>query len=287
MVRAASIDGPITDAVSEGNRAVALAEDAADDVLVASLAGAAQALYFAGANEEAWYAALRAVQHPEAERRPTAHALARSTLALVALEQAQRGLARGHAEKAKAIIGRVRSSRSWIGANASAALASVFMDEGRLVEAEREFVHAEHFFRDEVATVHHVWALLLLTRVRCRRGKLAGARAALDSALEELAALPGGGRLTSLAAGVARELELASSVATSGHVLDGPSEAELAVLQLLASDLSAREIGKSLFLSPNTIRTHTRVIYRKLGVNSRAEAVARATSLGLLEPETA
>ena len=82
---------------------------------------------------------------------------------------------------------------------------------------------------------------------------------------------------------VARELELASSVATSGQVLDRPSEAELAVLKLLGSDLSAREIGTTLFLSPNTIRTHTRVLYRKLGVNSRAEAVARATSLGLLE----
>ena len=55
------------------------------------------------------------------------------------------------------------------------------------------------------------------------------------------------------------------------------------MLKLLASDLSAREIGKTLFLSPNTIRTHTRVLYRKLGVNSRAEAVARATSLGLIE----
>ena len=57
------------------------------------------------------------------------------------------------------------------------------------------------------------------------------------------------------------------------------------MLKLLGSDLSAREIGTTLFLSPNTIRTHTRVLYRKLGVNSRAEAVARATSLGLLEQD--
>jgi LuxR family transcriptional regulator, maltose regulon positive regulatory protein len=283
MVRSASVEGRLADAVEEGRRAVEIGELHADDVLVASLAGYAQALYFSDAPDEAWDAALRAVQNPEAERWPTAHALARSTLALVALEQEHRALARGHAEKAKAIIGRVRSSRSWIGANASAALASMFMDEGRLVEAEREFVHAEHFFRDEVATVHHVWSLLLLSRVRCRRGKLADARAALEPALEELAALPGGGRLAALAPEVGRELELASSAATGGQVLDRPSEAEFAVLKLLASDLSAREIGRTLFLSPNTIGTHTRVLYRKLGVNSRAEAVARASSLGLLE----
>jgi LuxR family transcriptional regulator, maltose regulon positive regulatory protein len=287
MVRAAGVEGGVTAAVSEGRRAVAIAEAEADDVLVASLAGCAQALYFAAAADEARDAALRAVEHPEAERRPTAHALARSTLALVALEQEQRLLARGHAEKAKAVIGRVRSSRSWIGANAAAALGSVLMAEGRLVEAERELVHAERFFRDEVATAHHVWALLLLARVRCRRGKLGDARAALDSALEELEALPEGGRLGSLSSEVALELELASSLATEGHLVDRPSEAELAVLKLLASDLSTREIGESLFLSPNTIRTHTRVLYRKLGVNSRAEAVARATALGLLAPEGA
>ena len=65
-------------------------------------------------------------------------------------------------------------------------------------------------------------------------------------------------------------------------MLEPPSAAELAVLRLLASDLSTREIGGQLFLSPNTIRTHTRAIYRKLAVNSRVDAVARAEALGLL-----
>ena len=51
------------------------------------------------------------------------------------------------------------------------------------------------------------------------------------------------------------------------------------MLGLLASDLSAREIGEQLFLSPNTIRSHIRTIYRKLGVHSRPDAVAhRATA---------
>ena len=54
------------------------------------------------------------------------------------------------------------------------------------------------------------------------------------------------------------------------------------MLRLLAGDLSTRQIAGELFLSPNTIRTHTRAIYRKLAVNSRADAVARADALGLL-----
>ena len=66
-------------------------------------------------------------------------------------------------------------------------------------------------------------------------------------------------------------------------MLEGPSGAELAVLRLMATDLSTREIGERLFLSPNTIRSHTRALYRKLGVHSRADAIARAAALGLLE----
>jgi LuxR family maltose regulon positive regulatory protein len=54
------------------------------------------------------------------------------------------------------------------------------------------------------------------------------------------------------------------------------------VLRLLASDLSARQIAGELYLSPNTIRSHTRAIHRKLGVGSRADAVARAVTLGIL-----
>jgi ATP/maltotriose-dependent transcriptional regulator MalT len=65
-------------------------------------------------------------------------------------------------------------------------------------------------------------------------------------------------------------------------MLELPSTAELAVLRLLASEQSVRQIGEALFLSPNTVRSHTRSIYRKLGVNSRADAVARAEALGLL-----
>jgi LuxR family maltose regulon positive regulatory protein len=60
------------------------------------------------------------------------------------------------------------------------------------------------------------------------------------------------------------------------------SERELDVLRLLPSRLSQREIAAQLYISFNTVRTHTRVIFRKLGVNSRAEAVTRGRELGLL-----
>ena len=60
------------------------------------------------------------------------------------------------------------------------------------------------------------------------------------------------------------------------------TEREEAVLRLLRGPLSLREIGQELFLSANTIKTHTRAIYRKLGVGTRTEAVERGYETGLL-----
>jgi LuxR family maltose regulon positive regulatory protein len=282
MVRAATIDGGVAEAVAAGRRAVEIAQAGADEVLVASLAAYARALYFSGELDDAWAAACRAVEHPEADRRRTGQAFARSTLALVALDQGRLASARAHAERAKALLGHLGSGRSWLGANASVALGCVLAAEGHLAEAERELVYAEQFFRDEVATVHHAWLLLILTRVRVRRGRLDEAEASLCRARESMSELADSGRLPSVAADVERELEQAKSYADNGEVLEPPSQAELAVLRLLASDLSAREIGLELFLSPNTVRSHTRAIYRKLAVNSRADAVARAGALGLI-----
>jgi ATP/maltotriose-dependent transcriptional regulator MalT len=283
MVRAASVDGNVSRAVVDGRRSVEIARAGADDVLVAALASYAHALYFAGELDEAWGAALQAVAHPDAERRAPGHAFARSTLALVAVDRGRLAPARSHAEKARALVGRLGSSRSWLGANASAALGAVLAGEGSLADAERELAYAEHLFQDEVATVHHAWVLVFLARVRCRRGRLHEAEATLRSACGELGELTDSGRVALLAADAERELEQARTRADGGEILDPPSEAELAVLRLLATDFSARQIGEGLFISPNTVRSHMRAIYRKLGVRSRADAVARAGLLGLLD----
>jgi len=63
---------------------------------------------------------------------------------------------------------------------------------------------------------------------------------------------------------------------------DTLSERELVVLRALTGPLSEREIGRELYLSHNTIHTHTRSIYRKLGVSSRNEAIRRGRELGIL-----
>ena len=60
------------------------------------------------------------------------------------------------------------------------------------------------------------------------------------------------------------------------------SDRELDVLRLLGTDLSGPDIARELIVSLNTVRTHTKNIYAKLGVNNRRAAVRRAEELGLL-----
>jgi LuxR family maltose regulon positive regulatory protein len=282
MVRAAGIDGGVSEAVRAGRRAAALAENGADDVFVAAHAALAGALYFAGEFDEAWEAALRAVEHPDAMHRAPGYALAQATLALIAADRGRLTSARSHAEQARSILGRINSSRSWLGANAAVAAGVALVGEGDLASAEREFALAEPLFRDELATVHHAHVLVRLAAVRCRRGRLDEGDATLRQAREAIAELADSGIVSRMAAEVGHELARMRAQASDGPLLEPPTEAELTVLQMLPTDLSAREIGRELFLSANTVRSHTRSIYRKLGVRSREAAVARASALGLL-----
>jgi LuxR family transcriptional regulator, maltose regulon positive regulatory protein len=61
-------------------------------------------------------------------------------------------------------------------------------------------------------------------------------------------------------------------------------QSELRVLRYLPTNLTAPEIATELYVSLNTVKTHTRNLYTKLGTHHRAEAVARARALGLLAP---
>jgi LuxR family maltose regulon positive regulatory protein len=76
------------------------------------------------------------------------------------------------------------------------------------------------------------------------------------------------------------EIELALR-ASAGHDW-ALTAAELRVLGCLPSHFSFREIAERLYVSPNTVKTHARGIYRKLGVSSRGEAVELATHAGLI-----
>jgi LuxR family transcriptional regulator, maltose regulon positive regulatory protein len=66
--------------------------------------------------------------------------------------------------------------------------------------------------------------------------------------------------------------------------LEPLSDSEIRVLRYLPTNLSTPEIANELYVSANTVRTHVRHLYAKLGTHRRAEAVERARALGLLAP---
>ena len=68
--------------------------------------------------------------------------------------------------------------------------------------------------------------------------------------------------------------------------LEPLSESEIRVLRYLPTNLTGPEIAGELYVSLNTVRTHLRHLYAKLGTHRRAEAVARARALGLLAPSS-
>jgi LuxR family maltose regulon positive regulatory protein len=88
-------------------------------------------------------------------------------------------------------------------------------------------------------------------------------------------------------AGYARRLLAAletcgGSAPVPGSLIDPLSVRELEVLRLLGSDLDGPDIARRLFVSVNTVRTHTKNIYAKLGVTNRRAAVRRGAELDLL-----
>ena len=122
-------------------------------------------------------------------------------------------------------------------------------------------------------------ALLVFAPVRRALVSLTSARSLIEEARLLLAECADPG-----AVGVELE-EVARSLTPAHRRIDGESELterELEVLRYLAEGIPKRDIGTALFLSYNTIHSHTKSIYQKLRVSSRDAAVARARELGAL-----
>src|SRR5262249_13841800 len=92
---------------------------------------------------------------------------------------------------------------------------------------------------------------------------------------------PGLGALTGQSRALRTQLSKERGSAAPGA--SALTDAELRLLPQLATHLTFSEIGRELFLSPNTIKTQAGSIYRKLGASTRSQAVTRARELRLLE----
>jgi LuxR family maltose regulon positive regulatory protein len=85
-----------------------------------------------------------------------------------------------------------------------------------------------------------------------------------------------------LAAYPAHEQEADAPEPEDPYWIEPLSGRETEVLALIAEGRTNQEIAEKVYLSPNTVKAHTRNIYRKLGVNSRTQAVAKARALGVI-----
>jgi LuxR family transcriptional regulator, maltose regulon positive regulatory protein len=174
------------------------------------------------------------------------------------------------------LVGAPQSSQAYIASGA------VHAAHERLREARSDLEHALQIRRKwpGISSWPTVEVLLRLAPVLGGLGDRAKAAALVEEARQLLNSMPMGAdaQLARLAR-IERRLAGRPQPALPGEPLTGR---EREVLRLLQGTLSLRGIGRELYLSPNTIKTHTRALYRKLGVSDRQEAIAKAGELGLL-----
>jgi LuxR family maltose regulon positive regulatory protein len=172
----------------------------------------------------------------------------------------------------------------WICCSAHIARGRLFRHDRRQMEAQGELERAVSLARRGAGLVEVVYALATLAELRRELGDRPAARALVLEARELLSRCPDPGTL------VPRLLEQSEAAlrlvvrgsGASSVVTDELTGREQTVLGLLPSGLSAREIGDELGISRDTVKTHTKRIYQKLGVSNRRSAVRRGRELGLL-----
>jgi LuxR family maltose regulon positive regulatory protein len=210
---------------------------------------------------------------------PLVQMMALSALSLVAVGQGRLLWAEELVRVAGDLTGRGDLSETPQAAGAYLAAGALHAAQGHLDQARSELERALRRRRrvPGVSPWPTLEVLLQLAEVLLGHGDRTAADL-LDEAQALLAALPDGA-----GAQLARMSRLRQALAglAPPALLEPLTDREATVLRLLRGTLSLREIGQELHLSPNTIKTHTRVIYRKLGVNTRRQAVEQGRRAGI------
>jgi LuxR family transcriptional regulator, maltose regulon positive regulatory protein len=165
---------------------------------------------------------------------------------------------------------------------ASSHAAEIHRRQGHVIEAQ-EYAEAALATAEEVGLEEHpecAVAHLVLARLHDEAGRHDQAAAHLDRGTELAGRIPYEPRRL-MAAAAHQHRRPTSARARTGATVD-LTERELEVLRLLASQLSQPEIASTLYVSINTVKTHTRAIYQKLGVSARHSAIEQARLRNLL-----
>jgi LuxR family maltose regulon positive regulatory protein len=172
----------------------------------------------------------------------------------------------------------------WMMSSAHIANARLLMSRGRLADAEVAVSRALRLARRGAGPMEVAQALVTAADICISRRDHASARMMAREAEEIVDGIPDPGPL--LTALVRDHQSLARRGTAhrrdASAASDELTERELEVLELLATDFSQRDIARQLFVSLNTVKTHTRGIFRKLSVTNRQAAVSQALGRGLL-----
>jgi LuxR family maltose regulon positive regulatory protein len=268
--------GPMREA---GRRALELETDPASPWYALAHVSFAGALYWTGEFE------LAAVHAEEARLGKAAISivsmLSSGIMALLAVEAGRRVQAEELARASHDIATDPRLAHTAQSSFGHLAMGAALAAQGKLDEARNEL--------EQALRVRQRWTglspwptveiMLRLAPVLADLGDRTRAAALLDEVRQVLRSRPDGAD-----AQLARLAELERRLAHRSLAAPGEpiTEREQEVLRLLQGTLSLRDIGRELYLSPNTIKTHTRALYRKLGVSDRQDAVAKARELGLI-----
>jgi LuxR family maltose regulon positive regulatory protein len=241
-------------------------------------------LHWHGQPADAFRTLSEAAQIASANGNHLAAMHASGGLAAISYERGELDSARSRAEQALALAAEHELSEHWASSLALAVRGQLLAEADDVESADRVVEHALALARRGIASIEIAYALLALAAVQLRLGRDQDARMAYEAGREAVAQCEDPGILRERLMRLERSGRLSRS-ARRGHVAgpsDALSQAELSVLRLLRSELTQREIAAELQLSFNTIKTHTRNIYRKLDVTGRVEAIARARELGVI-----
>jgi LuxR family maltose regulon positive regulatory protein len=172
----------------------------------------------------------------------------------------------------------------WMGSFAHLANGKLLGKHRKTSEAQAELTRAVTLARRGVGMVGLAYVLVTVAEACRELGDRRSAVELVREARELTAHAPDPGTLVPrLLDKAERSLRLVSEAEGSRLVIvEELTVREAAVLRLLPTGLSAREIGQELGVSHNTVKTHSKNLYRKLGATGRREAVARGRELGLL-----
>jgi LuxR family maltose regulon positive regulatory protein len=206
-------------------------------------------------------------------------------LALGALDQGQVDQADGHISRAREVVEHSGLRILRVMSLVYVVLALVRATQGRVEDAREEIETGQRIGEGMVDFVAWHQGELVATKARVflRCGQFDLAEEQLRLAETQVQLIPGASRLEGWIADCREGLERSRAVGNGSPL--NLTRAELRTLQFLPSHHSFRAIGEQLYLSQNTVKTQANSLYRKLGVNSRAEAVMEGRRLGLLNDE--